>query len=127
METKTFEIRDVGTFIPMVGILMAGGPFHPTLTGRVRDEPLLRRAGYGAHSRLVLFTRLDGGGKAHHDPYAWGDRTYSTAHNYITENWDKLESGALIDVEFILGETKQPKESELDASPWSREPRANSF
>ena len=36
-----------------------------------------------------------------------------TAHGFIKEQWDELESGALIDVQFILKETVAPKETDL--------------
>lgn len=35
---------------------------------------------------------------------SWNDRTNSVAHEYIEENWDKLEDGSIINVKFILGE-----------------------
>jgi hypothetical protein len=34
------------------------------------------------------------------------------AHRYIEENWNALSDGDVIDVEFILGETKEKKISE---------------
>jgi len=34
------------------------------------------------------------------------------AHKYIKEHWDELRSGSVVDVEFILGESKEPKASE---------------
>lgn len=34
------------------------------------------------------------------------------AHRYIESYFDKLNSGDVIDVEHILGETKEPKVSE---------------
>jgi hypothetical protein len=39
-----------------------------------------------------------------------------TAHAHILQNWHSLTSGDVIDVEFILGESKQPKESEAKTS-----------
>lgn len=35
------------------------------------------------------------------------------AHKYIEANWDSIQDGGLIDVEYILGETNIEKESEL--------------
>jgi hypothetical protein len=35
-----------------------------------------------------------------------------TAHAYIEEKWDELGSGVVIDVEYILGETRTYKASE---------------
>lgn len=103
IETKLFELRDVGTFIPIIAMLMESGD--------EREAWLLRRAGYSRLSNLVLLTRLDGGA-AHYDPYDWSGRTYPAAHEYITANWTHLESGELIDVRVALGETKEPCETE---------------
>ncbi len=49
------------------------------------------------------------------DPHDWDDRTLLQAHKHIEEKWDKLEDGAVIDVQFILGETKRPKTTEQKA------------
>ena len=38
-----------------------------------------------------------------------------TAHEHIILNWDQLKDGDVIDVEFILGETKVKKDSERGA------------
>lgn len=114
---KTFEVRDAATFIPCVAVLCDPETWN---LGVIVAEPteadvyLLRRAGYGA-PRLVIFTRLDGhpSNIAPYDPFEWGrNRTMTVAHEYVSGHWDELESGVVIDVEFILGESKKPKESE---------------
>jgi hypothetical protein len=98
MESKFFEIRDRMTFIPMLATRIHGA-----------DSYLVRRAGYQNH--CVILVNLNDA-RCRNSQYDWNDRTFSTAHRYILENWDQLESDAVIDVEFILGETKEPKESE---------------
>lgn len=77
---------------------------------------LLRRAGYGSETCVVL-CRMECAGvdrNATYDPYAWGGgtRTYQVAHEYIIEHFDELTTGDVIDVEYILGETTTKKESE---------------
>lgn len=114
MNTKAFEIRDIGTFIPVVGVLMV--PSFET-DAYIPEKYLLRRAGYGFDSPLVLLCRMEASGtdrNATYDPYAWGDgaRTMIVAHDYIQKNWEDLTSGDVIDVQFILKETEQPKPSE---------------
>jgi hypothetical protein len=107
LKTKLFEIRDRATFIPCIGIWI------DTRDSDVNAEfYLIRRAGYDEAYPLLLLTRLDGGGKAQYDAYDWGDRTMQVAHDYIQNHWDELQSGDVVDVEFILGETTTPKESE---------------
>ena len=39
-------------------------------------------------------------------------RTMPTAHKWIIENWDELEHGQVVDVEFILGIASEPKIAE---------------
>lgn len=100
MQTKTFEIRDRMTCIGAIGIRLSKA-----------DGPLVWRNGYG-DTPCVLLTRLQGG-IAKHDPYEWGDRTFAVAHKHIAENWDTIPNGGVVDVEFILGETTSPKQSEM--------------
>jgi hypothetical protein len=104
---KYFEIRDRATFIPVFAFRARSETSHPA------ETYLLSRAGYGLFndSDLVIMGRLEGHG-SYYDPYAWNSRTMTTAHNFIMEKFDHLESGAVVDVEFILGETEKPKISE---------------
>jgi hypothetical protein len=109
VKTKALEIRDEGTFIPALAVLM-----NPDDAG---VDPaavyLLRRCGYAFNTTAnVLLTRLDGSGKATNDPYEWGGRTWPVAHNYIIDHWEELSDGDVVDVSFILGETDKPKLSE---------------
>lgn len=105
MITKLFEVRDKATFIPVVAVKMSPGRTFP-------ERYLLSRSGFGFDSPAVLVSRLNDGSGAF-DPYDWtGSRTMTAAHIYIEETFDLLESGAVIDVEFLLGITAQPKISE---------------
>ena len=113
MIVKAFEIRDRGTFIPALAVNMV--PDSPGSDGGVAEMYLLRRAGYGFDETCVMLCRMDANAlarQASYDPYAWGERTFPVAHQYIIEHFDELESGAVVDVEFLLGETTQPKVSE---------------
>lgn len=109
MQLKCFELRDKATFIPVFAF-----------RARPVNEPqryLLSRAGFGpeGHSECVIFGRLDCSGtdrNCTYDPYAWGGRSYPVAHQYIEQHFDELPDGAVIDVEFILGESTTPKLSE---------------
>lgn len=111
-ETKVIEIRDEGTCIPALAVRLVGG--FETRVGR-----LLRRAGYSPEEQrpkgfpaCVLLTRANGG-RSEYDPYEWGDRTWSTAHHWLTEHWDDIEDGGLVDVRVALGESATPCESEV--------------
>lgn len=106
MKTKLLEIRDIGTFIVVLCVDM-----NPDTE---LQRKALRRYGYPCDGRPnILITHASGGFKADNDPYSWGGRTYPTAHNYIIENWNSLEEGDVIDVEFILKETETVKTSEI--------------
>ena len=98
METKLFEIRDRGTFIPVLAVSISD-----------EDGFLAKRAGFGSRCiQVVHFAH----GKTSYDPYGWDNRTMKNAHAFIEKNWDDLKNEEVIDVEFILGETKEPKKSE---------------
>ncbi len=109
MTTKLLEIRDELTFIPVLAVKLDGS-----------DEPgrwLLSRAGYGKsqddQASYILLCQIAGGlGRCSCDPYDWGNRTYTVAHDYILRKFDLLAEGDVVDVQFIVGETASPKVSE---------------
>lgn len=106
MKVKTIEIRDRATFIPALCVEMMADPGS-------QSAYLLRRAGYDDQSvPLIGVTSLSGGKKMCVDPYDWGDRTMQVAHDHIAKNWEALDDGSVVDVEFILGETQAAKASE---------------
>lgn len=111
MEVKTFEVRDAGTFIPCIAIRL-----NPVT---LKDIYLLSRAGYGQSAEeqgaYVIFGRLQADSEFQYDPFAWGNRTMQAAHQTVNSFFEKLESGSVIDVQFILGETSEPKKSESEA------------
>ena len=103
IETKLFEIRDEGTFMPAMAT--------QTRSSELKETYLLRSSGFSNSCPLIIvhFLELN---EAHCSSYHWGDRTRFTAHQYIQENWEKLTSGDVIDVEYILDETTEPKMSQ---------------
>ncbi len=110
MQVKLFEIRDRMTFIPVMAIRSSS-----------RDEAerfLMSSAGYGLteadHASYYFVIKLpDGEATCRIDPHGWGNsRTMYSAHIYIQTNWEQLESGDVIDIEFALGETTTKKQSE---------------
>jgi len=110
MKVKALEVRDEGTFIPVLCVDM-----NPNDTDAQRY--LLRRCGYPCDDRPnVIMTRLDGNGQATNDPYAWkgGSRTFPIAHDWIIDHWSELKDGDVVDVQFIQGETTAKKVSERD-------------
>lgn len=111
MTTKYFEIRDRGTFIPAIAIQL-----KPT---NEAERYLAATAGYGtspeSQACYVLLARLDCGGNAiNYDEHKWtgGTRTMRIAHRHIRDNWDSLNSGDVVCVEYIVGERDAPKDSQ---------------
>ena len=109
MKAKLFEVRDRATFVPVIAIWL-----NPESEA---ERYLLARAGYGVmperQREYVLMAGIDGSSKITYDIYNWGDnRTRQVAHDFIIKHFDELESGEVIDVEFILGETNEKKVSE---------------
>src|SRR5665213_17285 len=108
MIAKTFEVRDKGTFLPVLAVCL--------VTDNEGDRYLMARCGYGttgiAQSEHIMITRLRGESNASADEYHWRDRTMTIAHQYIRMNFHELENGAVVYVEHINEETPEPKKSE---------------
>ncbi len=112
MVAKILEIRDRGTFIPALAVQLGSD---------VEQERWLTAvAGFGLtsddHARYVLLAKIAGGSpyRCTCDPVDWGSetRTYRVAHEYINAHFDELAPGQVVDVEYILGETQKPKETD---------------
>jgi len=116
MIAKLVEIRDSGTFIPALAVRLAPAD--------EAERYLLARAGYGTEPETqgsyVLLIRLADGP---YNPRGHGlARTMMVAHERLLDlagnlddspaAFDRLESGAVVDVEFILGVAAGPKRSE---------------
>ena len=97
---KFIEIRDAGTFIPALAFSISR-----------EDGYLARRAGFG--DQLIYLVKI-GQQQCAYDPYNWpgSSRTMTVAHGWITQHWDEIVDGQVVDVEFILGLRPVPKESE---------------
>lgn len=116
MITKTFEIRDRATFIPVIAIKL-----EPTCEA---DRYLFGRSGFGItperQSEYILLLKIDGGeGYVKCNPFEWNSssRTMHVAHEYINKNFNFLNSGDVVCVEHILGELSEPKISERLTEP----------
>lgn len=137
MNLKLFELRDRMTFIPIFAFrcrptgmrdtqhdITQVPSFIAAANQYAAERYLLSRAGFGPDgmSDCAIIGRLECELPAHsectHSPECHNSpRTFVVAHEYIEVHWDELESGAVIDVEFILGETKEAKVSERVQHP----------
>lgn len=105
MTVKVVEIRDRGTLVPALAVRLD--------VTEEKERRLLKHAGYGDNPETyVLLIRLT---DAPYSPFAHGAaRTLNVAHNYLIENFDKVEHGGVICVEHLLGERETPKTSEVN-------------
>lgn len=111
MKVKVLELRDEGTFIPLLCVDMS--------PENAEQRYYLRRCGYPCDGRPnIAITHLSAdGGPCSNDPHHWGGRTRPVAHDYIIKNWETLKDGDVVDVSYILGETSAPKVSERVSAP----------
>lgn len=115
METKLFEVRDRMTMIPVLATKL----FPPRSEA---ERFLLGWVGYrslpGQYDSWIILVHLSTT-ECQNDPFGWegGSRTMHEAHKYIEQHWDELQSGEVIDVEFILGESDYKKVSEAVKFP----------
>ena len=101
MQIKLLEIRDRGTFIPVMAARFNGS-----------EHRLFRAAGFGVGQPAIIVVKLTGGAcAAEYDPFNWpkNPRTMHEAHLAIEKSWDSLQNGSVVDVEFELGETQTRK------------------
>ena len=104
LDNKVLEVRDEGTHIPVLAIRMLA-------KNGIQTYYVHGRMGYprdGSGIAVIQLNDCDG----NCDPYAWTNRTMSTAHHYIYDHFDELVDGDVVDVEFILGEKPTKKVSE---------------
>ena len=104
MEIKLIEVRDRGTFIPALAIRV-------TSTRDVAGDWLLRRGGFSLNGASIILIRLTDCA-AQYDQYDWASRTMQTAHVWLPEHFEQVAHGAVVDVEYLLGERSAPKMSE---------------
>jgi hypothetical protein len=116
VEVKLFEIRDIATFMPVLCVRLR--------STTEEERYLLARAGFGLdykdQRQYVQMVNIAGGsGVSTCDPHGWtgGASTLPEAHRHIIKHWDELESGDVVDVEYILGLSDHPKLSERLTAP----------
>lgn len=113
IEAKLLEVRDSGTMMPVLAVKL-----H---SDEEAEHWLLERAGYtqdGARGEpYILVTAIEPGSgvgaKAQFDPYEWyPSRTMQVAHLHMIAHWNELQTGSVIDIEYLLGRRAEPKQPE---------------
>jgi hypothetical protein len=106
MKTLLIEIRDRMTTIAALAIKPEIGFASPAM-----ERAFWGREGFGPGTIVLMKI---GDQEAHSDAYGWaGGRTMGEAHKYIEANFDDLKDGAVVDVEYVLGESAQAKLPEI--------------
>jgi len=125
MDVKFFEVRDRGTHMFCMGTLIGISPeqFEKDSTAAKRVTRMLVRGGYApGPGHMIMFGSMSEPCRFSCDPYEHGKtRTLGAAHDFVAEHWDLLKTGDVIDVEYILGETCEIKESEFVGDPMHEE------
>ena len=109
MIARLFEIRDRGTFIPMLAVQCDAADEN--------ERYLLAHAGFGKDTetqhRYVLCGEIDSGKfKMSYDPFDFTNGTLRQAVEHIQANFHALVSDAVIDAEFLRGERAAPRPPE---------------
>lgn len=117
-EVKLFEVRDEGTQMPCMVTAVCRA--HTDHEGK--DDWLMYRAGWGEEYVGLYFAVMcpeanDYAISFVGAPYVhtWSRRQTSRmlieAWNWVSRHYDKLRSGDVVDVQFILGERREPRQS----------------
>ena len=109
MIAKLFEVRDRGTFIPMLAVQCDPADEN--------ERYLLAHAGFGKDAATqrgyVLCGEIDSGKfKMSYDPLDFPDGTLRQAVEHIQANFHALVSGGVIDAEFLRRERTLPRRPE---------------
>lgn len=102
-ETKFVALLDRMTCIPCLAMRYT--------TESIGERAMFKRHGFGGSpDDRYTFFYLPNSGICSYDPYKLGDDyTVGTCCSHIRDNWDDIESGSVVDAEFLRGEVKEPK------------------
>ena len=104
LEIKFVEVVDIATCIPC--LLLKGNPSNMDN----RQSWVWERGGWGDTQGIYLLP-IQSPELTRYDAYSYKDRTFKTVLLHAQENWNTINDGDVIDVEFVLGEKSAPKES----------------
>jgi hypothetical protein len=111
MTIKMLEIRDRATTIPVIAI--------KTDAANNTEKSFFDCAGYDKFNVIVI--KMAGKAQCTTCFFDWArpdwiglsGRTMYEAHRYIDAHFDEIPDKSVVDIEHILGETKEPKQSEI--------------
>lgn len=107
MQAKLLEIRDRATCISALAVKL-----NRIESSNDGEGFILGREGIISESFIVLYSFSRNEGYIY--PTDWGSdtRTMLVVHQELVDNWDKYQTGDVIDVRYILGENEEPAESD---------------
>jgi hypothetical protein len=119
MESKLFELRAASTLQVILAIKIS--------SINDKERLLLAHCGFGncnlETERYILLLCIDGGSDdepATTDCYKHNFSEMVTAHKYIIKYFDEINTGDVIDVDFINGFSSFPKPSDFDFSLFNK-------
>lgn len=109
MISKVFELRAEATFMVIMATKISAE--------NEAERFLLSRSGFGRSNddfkKYILLQPINGGeGFCTTDAMKHGIKELTIAHQFISQYFDNLVNGAVIDIDFIEGRTENPKKSE---------------
>ena len=105
--SKFVAVMDRGTRLPLIA-----SRFHPE---SLEEAVMFSTHGFGVDPQEYTFFYSINTGTCSYDPYKMGDRyTLTPACVYIRDNWDEVESGSVVDAEYLRGETEKPRRWEVE-------------
>lgn len=105
LKAKVLEILDRATYIPVIAT--------DIFSGEAQESRHTRRLGFNPLNRnKIIITRFDPI-RTLYNVYDEPNTRTREAYRYIQDHFDKLKSGDVIDIEYLLGETSMPKLSDF--------------
>lgn len=105
--SKFIAVMDRGTRIPLIAFKMS--------PDGLKEHVMFCTHGFGVLPHEYTFFYDVNSGKCSYDPYKIGDAyTLTPACKYIHDHWNEIESGSLVDAQYLRGETSEPRD-------WERE------
>lgn len=102
VDAKMLAVMDRGTHIPLIAFKVS--------PNTMKECVMLERHDFGVNPHEHTFFYDISSGTCSHNPYKMeGSYTLTPACKHIRDNWGSINSGDLVDAEYIRGETSEPR------------------
>lgn len=113
MEVKLFELRTQITSTTLFAFKLD--------SKNARDRGIIRHSGYKEDAYTVsdnlIMGSLEYPERTSYASYEFATYDFQYAFNYIKDNWNRLNSGSLIDVDYLIGNSPEQCETNIKALP----------